>query len=154
MSEIDLDYNHDQAAYMLECRRFLERVEVYKLPKISVVICRIVQCFSGTTSSPAGKIPAFIQRLVDDGMHDQALIETVARHASFFVDRNTWYNFTFLDKTDGSRSSSIVSGASSFGLALASAYVYWRYLRFEAAQNKLGEELKSPAGQLHECAEP
>lgn len=154
MSEIDLDYNRDQAAYMLECRRFLERVEAYKLPKISAVIVRLVQCFSGTTSSPTGKIPAFIQRLVDDGMHDQAVIEAVAQHASFFTDRNTWYNFTFLDKTDGSRSPSIVSSASSFGLALASAYIYWRYLIFEAAQNMLGKELKTLAGQLDKCAEP
>lgn len=150
MSRIDLDCDHDHATYMLECRRFLERVEAYKLPKLAGVIVRIVQCFSANDSPSRVKIPAFIQRLIDDGMHEQALIEAVSQYASFSADRNTWYNFTFLDKMDGIRSRTVVSDASSFGLALASAYIYWRYQRLDAAQNLPGKDLKTPVEHLHE----
>ena len=130
MSETDPD--HDHAAYMLECRRFLERVEPYKLPKLAGVIARIVQCFSASDSPSKSRIPAFIQRLLDDGMYEQALTEA------------------FFDKVDGSRSRSVVSDASSFTLALASAYIYWRYQRLGSTPNLPGKELNAPAEQFHE----
>lgn len=148
MSEIDLD--NDCAAYMLECRRFLERVEAFKLPKLAGVIVRIVQCFSASDSQSKSKVPVFVQRLLDDGMYEQALIETICKYASFTTDRNTWYNFTFFDKVDGSRSRSVVSDASSFGLALASAYIYWRYHRLVSSANLPSTELQAPAAQFYE----
>lgn len=148
MSETDPD--HDHAAYMLECRRFLERVEPYKLPKLAGVIVRIVQCLSEEDSNSKAQIPEFIQRLLDDGMYEQALTEAICQYASFTTERSTWYNFTFFDKVDGSRSRSVVSDASSFGLALASAYIYWRYQRLGSAPNLPGKELNAPAEQFHE----
>ena len=130
----------DYAHYLSQCRRFLERANPDHLPRLAPVIIRIIDCIANCRENIRPRDAAIIDEMMHDGRYCEAIITTVSCLTNFTSMRGEDFSFIFTTGDQAMRSVEVKSQSNSYVYALASSYIYTKFL--DVVQPKNDTELR------------